>query len=76
MGKVAKEEARTRALAGREGGGGAGAVRWRGREEPIAVSVEVLNPLGVPLTLTEASFLFFLCVCVWLGGWMGIIGLC
>lgn len=52
MGEVAKEEARARPLALAASGG---VVRWRGRDEPIAVAVDVVNPLNVPLTLTEAS---------------------
>jgi hypothetical protein len=54
MGRVAKEEARTRALTSNHNT--RSAPRWRGRDEAITVGVEVVNPLKVPLTLTEASF--------------------
>lgn len=50
MGKVAKEEARARSLLTPTTGAG---LRWAGRDEPIAVGVEVVNPLSVALTLTE-----------------------
>lgn len=57
LGRVAKEEARAAAfLAGghRDDASRAGrGICWRGRDEPITVSVDVANPLDFPITLTD-----------------------
>ncbi len=49
-----EEEARARAYASTANGDD-GTLRWRGRDEAMAVGIDVVNPLNVPLVLTEVG---------------------
>ena len=51
LAKVAKEEVRATALLA--AGTKHGAIRWRGRDEPVTVSVEIQNPLHIQVATSE-----------------------
>lgn len=56
MSKVSKEEERLKAFSAGVSGGPYAGISWRGRDEPITISLEVFNPLNMPITASQVGF--------------------